>query len=241
MYRNPLIISDNSKICESLINIINKKDITAEFEYAISPFSNKEDFSVDVFSVDMKQKAQVEQLVQNYDLIISAHCKQLFPDYLIEHIKCINIHPGYNPINRGWYPQVFAILNDTIIGATIHEITSELDNGPIIVREMVKKNYWDTSETLYNRVVDKELELFDNWIKRILDNCYSTFICKEDQNIYLKKDFLNLKEINLNQEAKYLDVINHLRAMTHGGFKNTYFRDPQTGEKIYLKLFLETE
>ncbi len=70
-----------------------------------------------------------------YILFISLHCKQIFPQRLTDNYRCINIHPGYNPYNRGWFPQVFSILNKNTAGVTIHEIDQELDHGPIIYQE----------------------------------------------------------------------------------------------------------
>ena len=79
---------------------------------------------------------------RNY-LIISLHCKQLFPKGLISTVKCINVHPGLNPHNRGWYPQVFSIINKRPLGATIHEIDEELDHGDVIAQKEVPVFSWD--------------------------------------------------------------------------------------------------
>ena len=185
--------------------------------------------------------AEVLKTGVKYDLIFSVHCKQLFPSDLVKSVKCINIHPGYNPINRGWYPQVFAILNDTPIGATIHEIDEKLDHGAIIVRSYVEKNNFDTSETLYNKIINKEIELFDLMLDSILNNSYVAFPIENEGNLHLKKDFNALLHLDLNEKTTMGDCIKKLRALTHGDFKNAYFLDSDTGKKIFVSLKLKPE
>ena len=241
MFKKPIIISDNYSICSKVSEIILGKNFDIKFSYGISPFSNEDDFPMDVDIFDMKKIEDVEALIEKHDLLISVHCKQLFPNELINAVKCINIHPGYNPINRGWYPQVFAIINDLVIGATIHEITRDLDNGPVIKRKKVKKYAWDTSLSLYNRVVDEEIELFDKCLYDILNNSYTTFTPKETNNLFLKKDFEELKQIKLDKKATYKEVIDHLRALTHGDYDNVFFIDRDTGKKIIVKISLDVK
>ena len=123
MYKSILIISDNLKICQEVKNLIKNDPIRKEsFTFSISPFSDLIEFNKilkKVIVFDLRNKKNIEEILHNYDLVISMHCKQIFPRDLVKKVKCINVHPGYNPINRGWYPQVFAILENRPIGATI--------------------------------------------------------------------------------------------------------------------------
>ena len=243
MFYNILIISDNINLCVELQKILNNKiHKNQSIDYSISPYSDIDLFSTKlsckVIQYDLKNDYTIDSLISKYDLIISIHCKQFFPKKLVNKIKCINIHPGYNPINRGWYPQVFAIINDKPIGATIHEIDEELDHGLIIAQDYVEIDKTDTSLSLYNKILEKEIELFKQNIDSIITNRYKTIIPSGEENIYLKKDFNNLCEINLNKKSTYGEVIDHLRALTHGEFQNAFFIDPKTNEKIYISVNL---
>ncbi len=241
-----LIVSDNQIILKGFIEIIDglQNVDNIHWEYAVSPYSNQKQFQetiqrkVDVF--DMKREADIQQLL-NYNLIFSIHCKQLFPKELFSKVKCINVHPGFNPINRGWYPQVFAIINDKIIGATIHEINENLDDGPVIARAEVEKKETDTSLDLYNRVVNKELELVRLHIENILSDNYQTFIPTEEPFLYLKKDYNNLLEIDLEKKYTGKEFINLLRALSHAPYKNAFYISRKTGKKIYMSIHLEEE
>ena len=244
MYRNILIVSDNVSLCKQMLPVIKPyKD--RNFNFAISPFSNSYQFENElkekVYVIDMNDIIVVRNLGRDYDLILSIHCKQIFPKELIKAVKCINIHPGYNPINRGWYPQVFAIINDLPVGATIHEIDEELDYGKIIARDFVDKRIYDTSLSLYEKITQKEMELFKDNIDSILNDAYSSFQPENEGNLFLKKDFNKLCAINLEENKTVGETIDMLRALTHGDFKNAYFVDPTSGKKVFISVNLTVE
>lgn len=243
MYNKILIVSDNLSLCKEVKNLFVKRNISVDF--SCSPFSDAASFEkelkekISVFN--LKNIDDINKIIQTYDLVISIHCKQIFPEQLVNNVKCINVHPGYNPINRGWYPQVFAIINNNKIGATIHEIDNLLDHGPIIDRDFVNAHIYDTSGTLYNKILKLEIELLDKNLDNILENNYKTIIPENAGNLYLKKDFNNLCHIDLNEEGRFIDFINRLRALTHFEFKNAYFIDPETKEKVYISLNITNE
>ena len=241
MFKKILVISDNVNLCkefEQIIFDLNLRDL--DWSFSVSPYSNLTSFEEllqhKVFTVDLKQESEVQLLCETYDLIFSIHCKQIFPKILVETIKCINIHPGYNPINRGWYPQVFAIINQTRVGATIHEIDAQLDHGNIIDQDFVSIDSWDTSLSLYKKITNLEITLLRNNIKAILHNSYTTTVPSSEGNLYLKKDFNALCTIDLNKEQTIRETINLLRALTHGEYKNAFYVDELNGKKIYLSI-----
>ena len=246
MYKNVLIISDNSFLSEKFFDIIEKKKITeCNFSFAVSPFSKKNNFKfiksnkIKVF--DLRDQKDIDFIKLNYDLIFSIHCKQIFPSELVSNLKCVNIHPGYNPINRGWYPQVFSIINNLPIGATIHEIDEKLDHGKIIDRVLVEKSSYDTSDSLYNKIIHEELKLLDSNIEKILKGNYKTIKPENEGNLFLKNDFINLLELNLDDITTVGAFIDKLRALTHGDYNNAFFIDEKTGRKIFVYLKLKPE
>lgn len=244
MKKNILIITDNSTIAKRFVKevwvLVDKDEF--ELSFKCSPYSKPESFDLlgsTINIIDLKKSDGLKEVFK-YDLIISLHCKQLFPSELTNKVRCINIHPGYLPFNRGWYPQVFSIINNTVIGATIHEINDKLDNGNIIFRDFVEKYDDDTSLTLYNRIVDKEIELLKKNITAILLNNYSSFKPEYIGKLFLKDDFIKLCELNLDKKVTMREVIDLLRALTHGGFKNAFFYN-EKGEKIYVSIDLKND
>lgn len=154
--------------------------------------------------------------LSTYKIIFSLHCRKIFPKWIIENVKCINIHPGYNPYNRGMFPHVWSIINGLPAGATIHEMDEGIDTGPIISQREVPVTPHDTSETLYNRVLEAELSLLTLNLGDILTGNYTTKK-PEKGNYNSLADFKRLCEIDPSEHSK---TINLLRALTHGEYKN---------------------
>ena len=126
-----LVVSDNGIQYQRFIGLIsnNKRYQHYEFEFKRSFASvRKKIYENNLDNLkEVNVKEDYDKIIQEFDLVISLHCKQFFPPQLVNKIKCINVHPGYNPFNRGWYPQVFAINYGNEVGATIHEMDHEFE------------------------------------------------------------------------------------------------------------------
>jgi methionyl-tRNA formyltransferase len=243
LMKNVLLVTDNEQLLSRFRKLVDEKNFTASgeytFEYAFS-FNNKalaQKFEHESWIGPVRIKDSVDELISKYDLVFSLHCKQIFPAKLVNNVKCINIHPGLNPDNRGWFPQVFSILNGLPCGATIHEIDEALDHGNIICQKEVKIELWDTSFTAYNKILDAEIELLSEHFESILKGTYTSAAPGREGNVNLKKDFDALCGIDLNDTDTFLNHINRLRALTHGNYANAYFTD-KDGNKVFLKLEL---
>ena len=192
-----LLLTDNEELLMRFKTLVKDKglDNNSEFNFNYAYSFNNKAFLEKFKDVDwikpLKVNDEVEFLVEEYEMLFSLHCKQLFPSKLVNNVKCINVHPGLNPNNRGWFPQVFSIINSLPCGATVHEIDEHLDHGPIICQKEVKIEMWDTSLTAYNKILDAELELLSANLVNILNYKYDTKV-KEEGNLNLKKDFDDL-------------------------------------------------
>lgn len=176
-------------------------------------------------------------IAADYELVFSVHCKQLFPPCLVRGVRCINLHPGLNPHNRGWYPQVFSIINGLPAGATLHEIDEQLDHGPIIDQEEVPIRAWDTSLTTYLRIQAAEVNLLRKNLLAVVSGTYTTRLPSSIGNVNLKADFRKLCQLDLSARMTMGDAINRLRALTHGDYANAYFEVPDG--KVYVQISLE--
>lgn len=235
---NVLVITDNVLQYENIKLIIKTKDIKGcFFDFRHSPLNSPMEGYAELKAMDVN--VQAEEIIEKYELVLSVHCFQIFPEVLVRNVRCINIHPGFNPMNRGWYPQVFAIVNRLPIGATIHEMDERLDHGPIIVRKLVNQELTDTSYSLYHKVVKAEMELFEEYFDAILNRAYVPFMPDGVSNIFFKKDFNELCEIKLNEAGCFLDFYNRLRALTHDPYVNAYFINPETQKKVYISINID--
>lgn len=237
-----MILTDNEFIYNNFRELVRNKEYgDINFDYFFSE-SNKA-FKKKYVGSDFKPinlKHKVNEVANNYHLIISLHCKQLFPEELVKVVRCINVHPGFNPYNRGWFPQVFSIINKFPAGVTIHEIDEQLDHGMIIVQKEIDILNWETSYDVYKKIQDAEIQLLKMHLRDILDNNYQAKIPLHEGNINLKKDFNALCEIDLNKTVTFRQAIDYLRAMSFEGYKNAYFYD-ESGKKVFVEINLEVE
>lgn len=235
------VITDNKFIFNAFKKIVNhKKNVI--FEYYCSDkssklFENEITFN-QIKPISVKENADF--FINNYMLGISCHSKQLFPAKLVNSILCINIHPGLNPYNRGWFPQVFSIINGLPIGATIHVMDEKIDHGDIIIQEEVKINSFENSLDVYNRVQSKEIELFEQIIDDILENNFNRIKPKSEGNYNSIQDYKDISQIDLNKKVTMKQAIDYLRAMTHPPYKNCYFID-ENGNKNFVSIKFENQ
>lgn len=233
------VITDNAFWLEKATQLFKKKHINVDFYCSPkgeSLFASEiKDEKIKVLNVN----DEFELLISNYQLGFSCHCKQIFPKELVESVRCINIHPGLNPYNRGWFPQVFSILNKKPIGATIHLMDYEVDHGNIIVQQEVKIFDWDTSRSVYERVLNIEYELFENNFDKLINMDYESKKMITEGNYNSIKDYKSLLEVDLNKKVTMREAIDYLRAMTHLPYRNAYF-ETESG-KVYISIKLEKE
>jgi phosphoribosylglycinamide formyltransferase 1 len=83
--------------------------------------------------------------------------------------RILNIHPSLLPAFPGLNAQQQALDHGVrITGATVHIVTSTLDNGPIVVQAAVPILDDDTVETLSARILDQEHRVYPQAIRLIL-------------------------------------------------------------------------
>ncbi len=81
--------------------------------------------------------------------------------------RMLNIHPSLLPKYRGLHTHARAIeAGDDIAGCTVHEVTADLDDGPILGQARVPVMAGDTPETLAARVLVQEHRLYPAVLRR---------------------------------------------------------------------------
>jgi phosphoribosylglycinamide formyltransferase 1 len=83
--------------------------------------------------------------------------------------RILNIHPSLLPAFRGLEAQRQALEHGVrIAGATVHLVSSELDDGPIVVQAAVPVAPNDTVETLSARILVEEHRVYPEAIAIVL-------------------------------------------------------------------------
>lgn len=88
--------------------------------------------------------------------------------------RVLNIHPSLLPSFRGLEAQRQALEHGVrITGATVHLVTSELDDGPIVMQAAVPVLDADTVETLSARILLEEHRIYPAAIAQVLGGEWS--------------------------------------------------------------------
>ena len=85
--------------------------------------------------------------------------------------RLINIHPSLLPAFSGLNTHQRAIdAGCQVAGVTVHQVTAELDHGPILAQAVVPVLAGDTATTLAARVLTQEHLIYPRAIERLLQN-----------------------------------------------------------------------
>lgn len=130
--------------------------------------------SREAFDAALQQAiAPFEGHVQKPALIVLAgFMRILTPGFVAQFAgRMLNIHPSLLPAFPGLHTHARAIAAGCrVAGATVHEVTSELDHGPILAQAVVPVLPNDTPETLAARVLSQEHRLYPQAIADWLRN-----------------------------------------------------------------------
>ena len=96
-----------------------------------------------------KSKLSLELLKENnIEFIISYGYKYIVKEEIINEFKdnIINLHIGYLPFNKGYYPNLWSHLEGTPCGVSIHKIDKGIDTGEILIQ---KKCFFDKQKLTF--------------------------------------------------------------------------------------------
>ena len=81
--------------------------------------------------------------------------------------RMLNIHPSLLPKYRGLNTHARALAaGEAEHGCTVHEVTAELDDGPILGQARVPVRPGDSAQTLAARVLEREHRLYPAVLRR---------------------------------------------------------------------------
>ncbi|MEG4111292.1 MULTISPECIES: formyltransferase family protein [unclassified Microcoleus] len=157
---------------------------------------------------------------QPSEIGFSVHYPVIFKsEILSKYSKIYNLHPGYLPWGRGYYPIFWALWEETPAGATLHEINTGIDEGSIVAQTQVEYFPIDTGGSLFERVRKAEKDLFlENYKKIVNGEDIPAYHQAEGGSYHTKKDFFNFKQ-NANWESMNgRDLIKLIRCLTFPGY-----------------------
>jgi len=170
---------------------------------------------------------------------ISAFFGYIIPKQILELFPrgCINVHPAFLPFNRGAFPNVWSIVDGTPAGATIHWVDAGVDTGDIIAQREVEVEPVDTGQTLYRRLEQACVDLFqETW--PLLREGKAPRIPQPVGvgTSHRVKDVEKIDEIELNRKYTARYLLDILRARTFPPYPGAYFW--AKGRKVYVRVQL---
>ena len=104
------------------------------------------------------------------ELIILAGFMRILSEEFVNHFadKIVNIHPSLLPKYKGLNTHQRALdAQDKFHGASVHLVTPELDDGPVIIQGRLEIKDDDTIETLQKRIHFIEHKIYPQAVKWI--------------------------------------------------------------------------
>lgn len=101
-------------------------------------------------------------------LCLAGFMRVLTPDFVRQwQGRMLNIHPSLLPKYKGLNTHARAIeAGDSVAGCSVHEVTAELDAGPILGQARVPILPGDTADDLARRVLPLEHRLYPEVLRR---------------------------------------------------------------------------
>jgi phosphoribosylglycinamide formyltransferase-1 len=125
-------------------------------------FSSREDFDAALAgAIDRHRPALV---------VLAGFMRILTPGFVERYAgRLVNIHPSLLPAFPGLHTHQRAIdAGCKVAGVTVHQVTSELDHGPILEQAVVPVLAGDTTQSLAARVLSQEHLIYPRAIAALL-------------------------------------------------------------------------
>lgn len=104
-------------------------------------------------------------------LVVLAGFMRILTPAFVEHYagRLLNIHPSLLPAFTGLHTHRRAVeAGCKFAGATVHQVTAELDHGPILAQAVVPVLPGDDEHTLASRVLTQEHQIYPRAIAELL-------------------------------------------------------------------------
>ena len=112
-------------------------------------------------------------------IALAGYMRLLSPEFIRAwEGRILNIHPSLLPLYRGLDTHKRALqAGDSWTGCTVHVVTEELDDGPILAQSRIRIRARDDAETLAARVLEEEHKLYP----RTLDDYAAAMLRGEEE------------------------------------------------------------
>jgi len=183
-----VLLSGNGSNLQAIIDSIQAKKLPAQ---VVAVISNKPEaygiiraknagIPVEVLShTDFSDRNQydsaLKDLIDKYnpDLVVLAGFMRILSTEFVEHYRhrMLNIHPSLLPKYKGLNTHQRVLdAGEKEHGCSVHFVTPELDDGPVILQAKIQVKEDDTAETLAARIHEQEHIIYPEAIRQYAEN-----------------------------------------------------------------------
>jgi phosphoribosylglycinamide formyltransferase-1 len=171
--RSILAAAEQGALDIDIAAVISNRPDAAGLEYAqqagieTAVIDHKQFDSREAF--DQTLATKIDQYQPSF--VILAGFMRILTAEFVEHFagKLINIHPSLLPKFKGLHTHQRAIeAGESEHGASVHFVTAELDDGPVILQAKVPVLDTDDADSLAARVLEQEHLLYPAAIKKLV-------------------------------------------------------------------------
>lgn len=144
------------------------RDLTERFEIPFHFISHE---GISRVEHDALLAAKIDEYAPDY-IVLAKYMRVLNPEFVARYPnRVVNIHHSFLPAFIGAKPYQRAYARGVkIIGATAHFINNELDEGPIIVQNVINVDHTYTAETMMRAGRDVEKTVLSRALELVLAN-----------------------------------------------------------------------
>jgi len=115
-----------------------------------------------------------EKFLEGIDYLVSVQFDRILDGKWLRlpQKDSLNLHFSYLPRLRGCYPTKWAIIKEDWTGVTLHSIDEGIDTGDILDQVKVKICGKETDQTLYHKLTNASIKLFEKNIYCMLENSF---------------------------------------------------------------------
>ncbi|QTX31468.1 formyl transferase [Aminithiophilus ramosus] len=158
------------------------------------------------------------------ELLLSVNFGYVIPPVLLNMLpEALNLHTGLLPWCRGSNPNVWAIVERSPAGVTLHRMTEELDRGEIVASLDVPVDPGDTGASLYERLEEASVTLMRTVWPALREGAIEGYPMENGGSEHKTRDMKALCRLDLDEIASLGVFLDRLRALTFPPYRNAYF------------------
>ena len=170
IYRHSLDAFSNFEI----VLVISDKRKALGLQKAVSYDIPAVHVSPKKFESKSKYEMHLIKLLRDHDvelICLAGYMRIVGSDLLEEYSgRILNIHPALLPSFPGLHAQAQAVeYGVKVSGCTVHFVDAGVDTGPIILQKAVEIRENDTDDSLSNRILKEEHEIYSKAVRLYFD------------------------------------------------------------------------